>query len=217
MYHYITDKEFLKRARGLCSNLVNQLVRRINKDSFMTVEAHLVGSGARNLVTQNGEEPIDFDYNLCIISTNGLYIQDCRAIKEYIRKQLNVVLRENGWGDCMDSTTALTTQKQWLKTGNRTAFSIDIAIVRECESKWYRLVHKKTGDAKRDEYFWREAPKSQGLRKKVDKLKQHGFWLAVREAYLKKKNMYLSRRDKNHPSFNVYIEAVHEIYHSKFH
>ena len=49
MYHYIEDKEFLKRMRGLCSGIINQLVQRINNDSVMTVEAHLVGSGAKNL------------------------------------------------------------------------------------------------------------------------------------------------------------------------
>ena len=215
MYHYVTDKVFLKRMRGLCSDIVNQLVQRINKDSVMTVEAHLVGSGAKNLITQNGEEPIDLDYNICVISTRGIEFQDCRGIKEYIRKQFNAVLRKNGWGDCMDSTTALTTKKRHFKKGNSTAFSIDVAIVMERGNKWFRLVHEKTGIAIRDMYSWQEAHNSQGLRKKVDKLKQHGYWITVREAYLKKKNMYLRRQDRNHPSFNVYIEAVNEVYHKK--
>ena len=29
-------------------------------------------------------------------------------IKEYIRKQFNVILNKNGWNDCMDSTSVLT-------------------------------------------------------------------------------------------------------------
>ena len=29
------------------------------------------------------------DYNLCVISTEEMDINDCRAIKEYIRKQFN--------------------------------------------------------------------------------------------------------------------------------
>ena len=29
---------------------------------------------------------------------------------------------------------------------------------------------------------------------------------------LEKKNMYLTRNDRNHHSFNIYIEAVNEIY-----
>ena len=50
MYHYIADKEFLKNMRSHCSDIVNQLVQRINNDGVLQVEAHLVGSGARNIV-----------------------------------------------------------------------------------------------------------------------------------------------------------------------
>jgi len=60
MYHYIQDKEFLKRLRGTCGDIVNQLVQSINNDSVMKVEACIVGSGAKNLIAQNGNEPIDF-------------------------------------------------------------------------------------------------------------------------------------------------------------
>ena len=53
MYHYVEDKVFfLKDMKYLCSNIINQLVQLINSDSIMEVEAHLVGSGARNLITQ---------------------------------------------------------------------------------------------------------------------------------------------------------------------
>ena len=52
---------------------------------------------------------------------------------------------------------------------------------------------------------------------KVDAIKDENLWLEVRDLYLDKKNMYLSRGDKeNHPSFNVYIETVNEIYYKYF-
>ena len=57
-----------------------------------------------------------------------------------------------------------------------------------------------------------QAPHSKGLKKKVDKLKSNNHWEEVRQTYLDKKNMYLSRQDYNHPSFNCYIEAVNEVY-----
>ena len=47
MYHWIEDKEFLKRMKGLCSNIINELVQNINNYDVMLVEAHLVGSGAK--------------------------------------------------------------------------------------------------------------------------------------------------------------------------
>ena len=216
MYHYIEDKVFLKRMRGLCSGIINQLVQRINNDSVMTVEAHLVGSGAKNLETQNGNNPIDLDYNLCVISAKKLDINDCRAIKEYIRKQFNVVLNANGWGDCEDSTSALSTERRYFTKGNATEFSIDVAIVAEGSNQWYRLIHQKTGCVAFDRYYWNEAPRSEGLSARVTKIKEHNLWKEVRDTYLDKKNMYLRRQDNNHPSFNVYIETVNEVYYKKF-
>lgn len=216
MYHYIDDKDFLKRMRSLCSGIINRLVQRINNDSVMTVEAHLVGSGAKNLETQNENEPVDLDYNLCVISTHEMDIKDGRAIKEYIRKQFNAVLTANGWGDCEDSTSALSTKRRHFTKGNSTEFSIDVAIVEERKNQWFRLIHEKNGSAASDRYYWNEVPHSEGLSDKVSQLKKHHLWMDVREVYLKKKNIYLKQQDRNHPSFNVYIEAVNEVYDKNF-
>lgn len=35
-------------------------------------------------------------------------------------------------------------------------------------------------------------------------------------AYLEKKNMYLRRQDYNHPSFNVYVETVNQVFNKYF-
>ena len=124
MYHYVEDKDFLQRMRHRCSDIINQLVQAINSEEYLEVEAHLVGSGARNLITQNGNEPIDLDYNLCILESPD--INDSQKIKEYIRKKFNEVLRKNGWSDCEDSTLALTTEKRHFIEVNKTEFSIDL-------------------------------------------------------------------------------------------
>ncbi len=100
MYHYIQDKDFQKRLKSTCSDIVNQLVQSINKDSVMTVKACLVGSGAKNLVTQNANSPIDLDYNICILDTKSININNGRDIKEYIRREFNNVLKANDWNDC---------------------------------------------------------------------------------------------------------------------
>ena len=214
MYDYVKDKAFLKQMRSTCSNLINQLVQLINNENTLYVEANLVGSGAKNLETQNAKEPIDLDYNLVILETNGLSINDCREIKEYIRKSFNKVLRRNGWGDCKDSTSALSTEQRHFKEGNKTPFSIDLAIICEDRESWYRLIHEKTGFTNLDRYYWNEGPNSKGLTKRVEWLKENDLWNDVREAYKDKKNMYLSRGDKYHPSFNCYIEAVNEVYYA---
>lgn len=212
MYHYIHDKEFLKRLKGTCSDIVNQLVQSINNDSIMTVKACLVGSGAKNLITQNANDSIDLDYNICIINTKFIDINRGREIKEYIRKQFNRILRANDWSDCQDSTSALTTEEKIFNQGNQTAFSIDLAITYECNNCWYRLIHNKTGRVNLDTYYWNTVPDSRQLQKKVAAIKSNFLWDEVRDTYLKKKNLYLQRNDNTHPSFVVYIETVNEIY-----
>ncbi len=212
MYHYVEDKEFLKRMRGLCSNIINQLVQDIRNDGKMNVEAHLVGSGARQLETQNEDEPIDLDYNLNVVNVS-FDINDGKKIKDYVIKMFNKVLKFNGWADCSDSTSALTTEYRYFTSGNKTLFKIDLAIVHEnADGSWYRLIHQKTGIVANDSWVWNQGPNSKGLVKKVNYIKNSNCWNEVRDTYLNKKNMYLRRNDHNHPSFNCYIETINEIY-----
>lgn len=215
MFDYVKDKEFLGLMRRECSDVVNRLVTSINNDNFMQVEMHLVGSGAKHLETQNNNEPIDLDYNIVIKKFYGNDINDCRTIKDYIIKMFNVALKSKGWGNCKDSTSAISTEYRFFtKIANKTNFSIDLGIVIESNNTWYRLIHQKTGFIQNDRYFWNEGPNSNGLSKKVNWLKKKGYWQNVRNVYLEKKNLYLSRGDKNHPSFNCYIEAVNQVYYA---
>lgn len=215
MYHFIEDKEFLKRMKGLCSSIISQLVQSINSGTYMTVRADLVGSGAKNLVTQNANEPIDLDYNI-IIGTKYVSLYTERDIKEYIKKQFNKILRNNGWGDCQESKSVLSTKRRTFRKGNKTEFSIDLAIIYEDENGSYRLIHEKSGVVSQDRYFWNKTPESKGVAKKVTVLKSNNLWLQVRETYLAKKNFYLCHNDHDHPSFIVYIETVNQVYYKYF-
>ena len=216
MYHYIQDKDFQKRLKSTCADIVNQLVQRINKDSVMTVKAYLVGSGAKNLLTQNANNSIDLDYNVCILDTKSININNGRDIKEYIRKEFNSVLKANKWSDCKDSTSVLTTEERVFKRGNKTAFRIDIAIVFENNFGWHKLIYEKTGFAIYDRYYWNEIPDSKQLEEKVYAIKLNHLWNEVRNAYLEKKNLYLQKNDRTHPSFIVYIESVNQVYYKYF-
>lgn len=216
MYHYIQDKDIRKRIKSTCSDIVNQLVQSINKGSVMTVKACLVGSGAKNLITQDADNPIDLDYNICIIDTKSIKINNGRDIKEYIRKEFNSVLKMNDWSDCQDSTSVLTTEQRVFKRGNKTAFSIDIAITFENEFGWHKLIHEKTGLAIYDRYYWNEIPDSRQLEEKVYAIKLNHLWDEMRNTYLEKKNLYLQKNDRTHPSFIVYIESVNQIYNKYF-
>ena len=217
MFHFIDDKEFLSNLRSTCADIVNQLKQEINRNDVMEVDTYLVGSGARNLITQNGNEPVDLDYQLEVVTLNGFEWNECRKIKEYIRKEYNEILCRNGWSDCSDSTSVLSTEYRYFTKGNNTKFKIDLAIiVKDNKGNWWRLIHKKTGVVNNDEWVWEQGRDSKGLENRVNKLKQNGCWEEVRDAYLTKKNFYLRRNDYDHPSFICYIEAVNEVYSKKF-
>lgn len=208
MYQWVKDKEFLNRAYRECSDLVNQLVQHL-KHYDVEARMNAVGSKTRNMVTQNEKEPIDFDFNLLIENADDF--RNGRELKEIIKNAFNEVLSYNDWDDCEDSTAALTTKRMAYKKGNRTPFSIDVCIVKEDHRGLYRLIHQKTGFINDDRWFWNLALSSQALRDKEKALKPD-YWTEVREVYLNKKNMYLMRRDHDHPSFICYIEAVNEVY-----
>ena len=152
---------------------------------------------------------------LSIFQTSPSF-NDGTAIKEYIRKCFNAVLQKNRLNDCQDSTSALTTNKIYFTEGNQTNFSIDLAIVREKYNGLERLKHFKTGFFINDQWYWNETQNSKDLAVKAKDIKKRGMWEEVRKIYLEKKNMYLSNRDHDHPSFIVYIETINEMHNKLF-
>lgn len=214
MYHYVEDKKFLSRMRNVCGEITQDLCHYLKEDYDIGSICYLVGSGARNLITQNASQPIDLDYNLKITKCEDF--EDCRTIKEAVRKSFNKALNEHGWSDCQDSTSSLTTERRYFIKGNNTEFSIDVCIVCSDEKgNLYRLIHNKTGFSMYDQYHWDMSPHSAKLRQKADYIKCKGKWQLVREQYLNIKNRYLQRGDYNHPSFICYIEAVNNVYNTR--
>lgn len=209
MYHYVEDKEFLNQAKKFSSILLKDLEEELRKKG-MNTQNFLIGSGARNMVAQNENGPIDFDYNLNIISCADW--NDGKVIKELVRLTFNAVLRDRGLEDCDDSTSSLTTKLMYFKDKPSIKFSIDIGIVTKNNGEvWERLIHDKKSIPNR--YFWNQAPNSKGYADKAKKIKDvPGMWDKLRTRYLEKKNIYLTRNDYNHPSFICYIESVNEIY-----
>lgn len=216
MYEYVDDKQFLSRMRSLCGDIMQHLCHTLKEEYDIGSSFYLVGSGARNLILQNSNQPIDLDYNLEITRIDDWY--DYRNIKECVRKAFNKVLREYGWRDCQDSTSSLTTEKRYFSKGNDTRFSIDVCIVCEdVDGNYYRLIHEKTGITYYDRYSWNRAPNSRNIREKAKYIKEKGKWVLVREQYKRIKNKYLTANDHNHPSFICYIEAVNNVYNSRGH
>lgn len=211
MYHYLEDKEFEHSIRQLCGDIMQELCHTLNEDHDIGAMFYLVGSGARNMIMQNGNEPVDLDYNLEVVRCENF--DDCKAIKTAVQNALNEALWDYNLPDCDDSTSALTTKKIHFTQGNPTEFSMDVCIVvMNDRGNYERLIHEKTGWTYWDRYFWNEAPNSAHIKEKANYIKSHNCWTLVRERYADIKNHYLRLGDHNHPSFICYVEAVNNVY-----
>ena len=209
-YKFVCESE-AKRYRSDCSDVLKETCKLLKKKGI-SAQFSLVGSGARNMITRNGAGPYDLDYNLLIMKAEERYWNDLRLLKDTIRNALNKAVGGKFFSDAQDSTSCLTALLHFNDTPN-VEFSFDVAIIKKNRNGNYmRLIHNKPWN----QYTWNEVPHSHQVTDRANELKNAGLWEKVRDRYLDKKNMYLSRQDHNHPSFLVYVEAVNEVYSQHF-
>jgi hypothetical protein len=178
----------------------------------------LVGSGARNMVTRNGNGPLDLDYNLEIIKAPDIYWNDLRKLKDTVRIYLDKASGLKCFSESQNSTVALTALLHF-NDEPQVEFSFDVAIVkRNSNGTLLRLVNNNRNFSNRfqGQYIWNEEKESHNVKEKTERIKKSGKWFEVRKKYIDLKNLYLSRQDNEHPSFIVYIEAVNQIYNKYF-
>ena len=209
-YKFVCESE-AKRYRSDCSDVLKETCELL-KEKGISAQFSLVGSGARNMITRNGDGPYDLDYYLLIMKAEERYWNDLRLLKDTIRNALNKAVGGKFFSDAQDSTSCLTALLHFNDTPN-VEFSFDVAIIKKNRNGNYmRLIHNKPWN----QYTWNEVPHSHQVTDRANELKNAGLWEKVRDRYLDKKNMYLSRQDHNHPSFLVYVEAVNEVYSQHF-
>ncbi|MBD5463783.1 MAG: hypothetical protein HDR24_12140 [Lachnospiraceae bacterium] len=212
----IVDEAECRRYRSDCSNTLREVCFKL-KEKGISAQFTLVGSGARNMVTRNGNGPFDLDYNLEIIKAPDEYWNDLRHLKDTVRNLLDEAAGLQCFSESKDSTSCLTSLL-FFKNDPTVEFSFDVAIVtKNSYGALCRLIHNKSIlGYKQGQYVWNEIPHSRDVTIKVKKIKAAGLWLDVRNQYVKLKEMYLRRLDKDHPSFIVYIEAVNNVYNNYF-
>lgn len=213
-YEFVYESE-AKRYRSDCSRILKKTCELLRAKGI-SAQFTLVGSGARNMITRNGDGPYDLDYNLLVVKADDEY-RDLRLLKDTIRNALNKAVGGKFFSDAQDSTSCLTALLYFKDTPN-VKFSFDVAITTKNKNGNYmRLMHNKNVYALGlDQYTWNEVPNSHQVEDKADELKKAGVWQKVRDRYLEKKEMYLSRQYHDHPSFVVYVEAVNEVYSQHF-
>lgn len=208
-YEFVYESE-AKRYRSDCSRALKKTCELLRAKGI-SAQFTLVGSGARNMITRNGDGPYDLDYNLLVVKADDEY-RDPRLLKDTIRNALNKAVGGKFFSGAQDSTSCLTALLHFKDTPN-VEFSFDVAIIKKNPNGNYmRLVHNKPWN----QYTWNEVPRSHQVKDRADELKDAGLWEEVRIRYLRLKNMYLSRQNQNHPSFVVYVEAVNEVYNERF-
>ena len=213
----IVDEAECKKYRSYCSIALKRVCSRL-KGKGISAQFTLVGSGARNMVTRNGNGPYDLDYNLEIIKAPDEYWNDLRHLKDTVRVLLDEATGLQCFSESSDSTSCLTSIL-FFKDEPTIEFSFDVAIVaKNSDGTLCRLIHNKNAwGYGRDQYVWNEVPYSRDVTIKARQIKAEELWLDVRNEYVRLKEMYLfRRRDKDHPSFVVYIEAVNNVYNKYF-
>lgn len=213
----IVDEAECRKYRSDCSITLKKVCSRL-KEKGISAQFTLVGSGARNMVTRNGNGPFDLDYNLEIIKAPDEYWNDLRHLKNTVRILLDEATGLQCFSDSKDSTSCLTSILHFINEPT-IEFSFDVAIVaKNSNGTLCRLIQNKNAWGNgRDQYVWNEVPHSRDVTIKARQIKAEGLWTDVQNQYVRLKEMYLSRWwDKDHPSFVVYIEAVNNVYNKYF-
>lgn len=201
-YDYVTKNEALPVKKELIK-IINQ-VQDIVREHF-TFNFYFIGSSSRNMITQDFKSNIGFDFDMNIEVNDNEEDYEPDEIRLIIRKALDLVARNYGYGYTEDSTRVLTT-KFIDKKNSRIKHSCDFAIVNNCNDgrQQYIRFNKSTNS-----YTWEYQPKGFiGLENKADWLKVNGYWQELRDYYLEKKN-FNDNPDKH--SRSLYAEAINEM------
>lgn len=210
----LVDPKIVKPYKIFCSDTLNRLKNVLYNDYDIECTFRLIGSGSKDIITQNANEPFDLDYNLYITRFPQNFdpntTEKMKWLKDTIRTELNNLLGDEGFRDAQDSTSVLTARRFLNKDPHKKVFSFDVAILaKNTNGEYCRLIHEKTFF---ERFYWNQIPSSHNVYDKADELKQYGWWEDVQDKYVELKNLYLQRRDYNHPSFIVFVEAVNQVY-----
>lgn len=206
MYKYVAKGE-VAEYKAYCQDVLDKLKLKLEGECDIKAYVTLIGSGAHNMVTRNGKGPFDLDYNLVLTSISQKYEKSPEQLKNLIREALDDLVKKK-FAHGKGSTSSITYLAH-SEDRKKVVFSFDVALIWERGSQ-YKLVH----DKEKNQFIWNQIRDSKDLERKIFEIKSKKRWNDVRLRYLKMKNEYLSRQDKNHPSFVVYIEAVNQVYNS---
>lgn len=205
MYQYVS-KANIKPCKAYCEKVLTSLQTRLKKQYAIEIRFQLIGSGADNMVTRNGNAPYDLDYNIEILQIPKSYMDAPGKLKDTIRGELDRLIQEPY--SCGKDSTSSITYLLHSADGKKVTFSFDIALIWYREEDVLRLIH----DKKQNRYIWNQLRDMGDIAEKTTEIRKAGKSQALRETYLRLKNQYLKTTDDTRPSFIVYAEAVNEVF-----
>ena len=216
-FYQFVPKRNIRKYLQTCKSILDNLCKKLKKEGIKA-NYYIVGSGKSHLVTRllidGVEQPFDLDFNLEVNldSLPEKFKKDLAKLKEKVRSELNKILKEHKT-DFKDGKNTASVIIFRLINNDKTEFSFDLAIIsKNKDGNLQRLAHKNNN------YNWEMIRNSKDIEVKAEKLrKRASFWSELRDSYLDKKNYHSEYGDEiSHPSINIFIEAVNEIYDKNF-
>ena len=203
MYTYVTKGE-VKPYKSICRSMLQQMANSLKKRYGITAQIQLIGSGANNLVTRNGNGSFDLDYNLLLQSVPDEFTKNTARLKDTIRSELDRHII-SGFSYGQDSTASVT---YIYHKDDKECFHFDLGIILcGSDERSYRLINDKTNNA----YIWNEIMDTRGIRRMAQEIHKRKDWNHLRVNYLDLKNDHLKHHDTI-PSYDIYAEAVNLTY-----
>ena len=208
MYEYVGWK-LVQRYDRKCRKILEELRQVLREEYGIDSQISLVGSGARNMVTRNGNGPFDLDYNLILQSYPKEFNHDLGRLKRDIRETLTSISRGVNFFRGEDSHSVITMLLA-SPASKAPVFHADLAILsKNVDGDFQRLIHNK--QLLSGGYTWNKLRDSNRVGRRAAMLRQQGYWAEVYKAYLNRKNWYL-RSLHDRTSFQVYVETVNEVF-----
>ena len=204
-YEFVPKKTY-KPIREKIEEVIKKVQKNIKKDTGITFQFKLVGSGKRHLITKikDGNAGFDFDYNLILNKYNDnpnirykFFIAFQNAIKGTIFSKI-------------ENSTSVITIKHVSRLDSKIIASCDFSIIyypEDSDSDYYMYSKFNKNE---NNYTWEIRDCSRYNNKKLKYLldEYDGIWLDIKDEYLKLKN---SDKQNKH-SFILFHEAVNNIY-----
>lgn len=198
MYHfqYVSKNEIAS-----LKNQVIELIGLVQDEirDYFTFQYKFIGSVKLNMVTCDVKSNIGFDFDVNIMVNDDDEEYSAKNIKQILMKAFNKYAYKYHYDFCEDSTRVFTIKVKDRKN-SRILHSCDFAIVNNYSDNLQEYIRF---NKKSNSYDWTE--QSDGfylLPEKIQFCKDNSLWTEVREIYIEKKILTLTKI-KNQDQFSL--------------